>query len=151
MNETSCTNIPRIPTGVSTEGVECANSVLQFCQATLGGSDLASSAEQSHERCEDVGGFVAMNFIFPILIGNVNHPNWRTHIFQRGGPGPPTSEDVLRSSQIHVDLAPSSGSYELFLVCWACLLKKHSKNSISLSNGFNHFKYQMNVNDCKWM
>ena len=25
-------------------------------------------------------------FYFPRNIGNVNHPNWRTHIFQRGGP-----------------------------------------------------------------
>ena len=33
-----------------------------------------------------VGGLE--QFFFP-YIGN-NHPNWRTHIFQRGGPGPPT-------------------------------------------------------------
>ena len=25
-----------------------------------------------------------MNFIFPFLWGIINHPNWRTHIFQRG-------------------------------------------------------------------
>ena len=36
-----------------------------------------------------VGGLVAMNFIFPSIQKN-HHPNWRTHIFQRGGPGPPT-------------------------------------------------------------
>ena len=28
--------------------------------------------------------------IFPFILGIANHPNWRTHIFQRGGPGPPT-------------------------------------------------------------
>ena len=26
-----------------------------------------------------------MNFIFPEILGIANHPNWRTHIFQRGG------------------------------------------------------------------
>ena len=35
-----------------------------------------------------VGGLVAI-FYFPIY-WVYNHPNWRTHIFQRGGPGPPT-------------------------------------------------------------
>ena len=30
-------------------------------------------------------------FIFPFILGCDYHPNWRTHIFQRGGPGPPTS------------------------------------------------------------
>ena len=33
-----------------------------------------------------VGGLVAINFIFPLILGISNHPNWRTHIFQRGGP-----------------------------------------------------------------
>ena len=32
-----------------------------------------------------VGGLVAINFIFPLILGISNHPNWRTHIFQRGG------------------------------------------------------------------
>ena len=32
-----------------------------------------------------VGGLVAMNFIFPLILGFDYHPNWRTHIFQRGG------------------------------------------------------------------
>ena len=27
-----------------------------------------------------------MNFIFPEILGISNHPNWRTHIVQRGGP-----------------------------------------------------------------
>ena len=27
---------------------------------------------------------VAINFIFPEILGMSNHPNWRTHIFQRG-------------------------------------------------------------------
>ena len=26
-----------------------------------------------------------MNFIFPLILGCCHHPNWRTHIFQRGG------------------------------------------------------------------
>ena len=29
---------------------------------------------------------VAMNFIFPLILGCDYHPNWRTHIFQRGSP-----------------------------------------------------------------
>ena len=33
-----------------------------------------------------VGALVAMNFIFPWILGIINHPNWRTPIFQRGGP-----------------------------------------------------------------
>ena len=33
-----------------------------------------------------------MNFIFPFILGCCHHPNWRTHIFQRGGPGSPTSK-----------------------------------------------------------
>ena len=37
-----------------------------------------------------VGGLVAMNFIFPLILGFDYHPNWRSHIFQRGGDKPPT-------------------------------------------------------------
>ena len=33
-----------------------------------------------------VGGLVAINFIFPEILGLCHHPNWRTHMFQRGGP-----------------------------------------------------------------
>ena len=33
-----------------------------------------------------VGALVAINFIFPLILGCCHHPNWRTHIFQRGGP-----------------------------------------------------------------
>ena len=32
-----------------------------------------------------VGGLVAMIFIFPEILGCIHHPNWLTHIFQRGG------------------------------------------------------------------
>ena len=32
---------------------------------------------------------------FPIQLGFCHHPNWRTHIFQRGGPGPPTRYVVV--------------------------------------------------------
>ena len=39
-----------------------------------------------------VGGLVAMNFIFPLILGFDYHPNWRTHIFQRGAKKPPTSD-----------------------------------------------------------
>ena len=28
---------------------------------------------------------VAINFIFPLILGFCHHPNWRSHIFQRGG------------------------------------------------------------------
>ena len=37
-------------------------------------------------------------FIFP-YIGN-NHPNWRTHIFQRGGEKPPTRKDDLNHLRV---------------------------------------------------
>ena len=33
-----------------------------------------------------VGGLVDISFIVPEILGISNHPNWRTHIFQRGGP-----------------------------------------------------------------
>ena len=36
------------------------------------------------------GGLVAINFMFPLILGCDDHPNWRTHIFQRGGEKPPT-------------------------------------------------------------
>ena len=39
-----------------------------------------------------VGGLVAI-FYFPIYWGEFHHPNWRSHIFQRGGPGP-TNQDL---------------------------------------------------------
>ena len=42
-----------------------------------------------------VGGLVAINFLFPQKLGMSNHPNWRTHIFQRGGQKPPTSHDFF--------------------------------------------------------
>ena len=35
---------------------------------------------------------VAIFFVFPEILGLCHHPNWRSHIFQRGGPGPPTSK-----------------------------------------------------------
>ena len=34
--------------------------------------------------CLLVGGLVAINFIFPFILGCCHHPNWRTHIFQDG-------------------------------------------------------------------
>ena len=38
-----------------------------------------------------VGGFFKHQFYFPInIVFFFNHPNWRTHIFQRGGQKPPT-------------------------------------------------------------
>ena len=39
-----------------------------------------------------VGGLVAI-FIVPLILGCDYHPNWRTHIFQRGGEKPPTSHE----------------------------------------------------------
>ena len=33
-----------------------------------------------------VDGLVAINVFFPEILGCCHHPNWRTHIFQRGGP-----------------------------------------------------------------
>ena len=85
-----------------------------------------------------VGGLVAMNFIFPFILGMSNHPNWRTHIFQRGGPGPPTRYvyTISRSTSLrcnkpmplafrskavvarHLSFAPSdSGGAERSVVC----------------------------------
>ena len=37
-----------------------------------------------------VGGLVAIFGIFPLILGCFHHPNWRSHIFQRGGHQPPT-------------------------------------------------------------
>ena len=34
--------------------------------------------------------------IFPLILGCIHHPNWRSHIFQRRGPGPPTSWVCLK-------------------------------------------------------
>ena len=42
-----------------------------------------------------VGGLVAILFIFPEILGISNHLNWRTHIFQRGGP---TTDQLLTHS-----------------------------------------------------
>ena len=42
-----------------------------------------------------VGGLVAI-FYFPINLGNNHHPNWRTHIFERGGPT--TNREYIRNS-----------------------------------------------------
>ena len=42
----------------------------------------------THDPFILVGGLVAMNVIFPLILGIIIPiiPNWRTHIFQRGGP-----------------------------------------------------------------
>ena len=47
-----------------------------------------------HSRYQLVGGLVAINFIFPEILGFCHHPNWRTVIYfsGRGGPGPPSSQ-----------------------------------------------------------
>ena len=37
------------------------------------------------------GWWFGCHFLFSHILGCCHHPNWRTHIFQRGGPGPPTS------------------------------------------------------------
>ena len=92
-----------------------------------------------------VGGLVAINFIFPEIlgilgiIGNINlifnmkvnwddflfsqkywechHPNWRTHIVQRGGPGPPTRH-VFHPASSNVAGIFSKGTWENFLELW---------------------------------
>ena len=45
-------------------------------------------------------GGLEHQFYFPIY-WECHHPNWRTHIFQRGGPGPPTSCSCPISYMIH--------------------------------------------------
>ena len=39
-----------------------------------------------------VAGLLAINFIFPWLLGLCHHPNWRTHIFQVGVAHQPTNQ-----------------------------------------------------------
>ena len=51
-----------------------------------------------------VGGLVAIFGIFPWILGVDYHPNWRTYIFQRGGPGPPTRYFLEQ----HFEKGPSS-------------------------------------------
>ena len=41
------------------------------------------------QKCRDMWYWLVVwniNFIFPLILGMSNHPHWRTHIFQRGGP-----------------------------------------------------------------
>ena len=47
-----------------------------------------------------VAGLVAMNFIFPYGLGCCHHPNWRTHIFQRGFSQPPSSFGFDQGSNV---------------------------------------------------
>ena len=56
-------------------------------------------------RC---GGLVAINFIFPYILGMSNHPNRRTHIFQRGG--------YTTTNQLMYEILRFvSGSYVVFI------------------------------------
>ena len=41
------------------------------------------------------------HFLLSHILGFDYHPNWRTHIFQRGGPGPPTSWGISGSTVSH--------------------------------------------------
>ena len=66
-------------------------------------------------------------FIFPYA--GDNHPNWRTHIFQRGGEKPPTSRvDSPRhhSDADHLDHGPCArlqgGSKCLIHICWDIII-----------------------------
>ena len=55
---------------------------------------------QSSESYTGCGGLEHEFYDFP-YIGN-NHPNWRTHIFQRGRAQPPTSYDTHEISHYKV-------------------------------------------------
>ena len=59
---------------------------------------------------------VAINFIFPLILGCCHHPNWRTHIIQRGGPGPPTSNGCVSFQDI---LLPMGWCWGFARVCEA--------------------------------
>ena len=54
----------------------------------------------NHTKQDDITGWwwmVAIDWYFPMNIGlECNHPNWRTHIFQRGGPT--TKQDDISST-----------------------------------------------------
>ena len=47
------------------------------------------------------GWWFGCHFLFSHILGFGYHPNWRTHIFQRGGPGPPTSMEMANTWQIY--------------------------------------------------
>ena len=57
---------------------------------TMGTGGWGTSTRCRHQN--RTGWWFGCHFFwhFPINFGNNHHPNWRTHIFQRGGPGPPT-------------------------------------------------------------
>ena len=57
------------------------------------GDDLAASTAKCGAKLTEflVGGLVAIFGIFPEILGVCHHPNWRNHIFQRGGEKPPSS------------------------------------------------------------
>ena len=72
-----------------------------------GSDDLFNFLEQKKQLL--VGGLVAMNLAFSQKYWESHHPNWRSHIFQRGGEKPPTRprwkkrlrKDVVTQQIIH--------------------------------------------------
>ena len=64
----------------------------------------------SMEVINNPGWWFGCHFLFSQINWVANHPNWRTPIFQRGGPGPPTSitggphpvhSKILQQSQLN--------------------------------------------------
>ena len=82
-----------------------------------------------------------MNFIFP-YIGNNHHPNWRTHIFQRGGYTTNQScsflglrlFDPYRQSRMIKKMLSRDKSARFFTV----LQKNHSTGSFGMFWGYLH-------------
>ena len=58
-------------------------------------------------------------FYFPINIRN-NHPNWRTHIFQRGGPTTTQKSMLVGSSHIQFQVRSSFRWFSSDWFCGAC-------------------------------
>ena len=61
------------------------------CIDPAGDLPLWKSCLRTPDEKRLVGG-LEHQFLFSHINWVSNHPNWRTHIFQRGGPGPPTRE-----------------------------------------------------------
>ena len=60
------------------------------------------------------GWWFGCHFLFShIILGLSHHPNWRSPIFQRGGPGPPTSHAFHRFQISHGTIQRGTSSPEI--------------------------------------
>ena len=89
-----------------TNMVEFGTCLVRYCQ--LDCHDLSSKGISiiiSPSLSFTGWWFGCHQFYFPIYWES-HHPDWRTHIFQRSGPGPPTSLTILLL-MFHVLFAPT--------------------------------------------